>query len=111
EESGAWPERTVPMRVLVVGGAGYIGSHTARALQRAGHQAILFDNLSTGHRRLAAGFELIEGDVHDAPKVHEALRGADATMYFAGFTSVAESVRDPRKYFDNNVFGGLTLLH
>jgi UDP-arabinose 4-epimerase len=99
------------MRVLVVGGAGYIGSHTARALQRSGHEAILFDNLSTGHRRLAAGFELIEGDVHDAAKVRESLRGADAAMYFAGYTSVAESVRDPRKYFDNNVFGGLTLLH
>jgi UDP-glucose-4-epimerase GalE len=99
------------MRVLVIGGAGYIGSHTARALQCGGHEAILFDNLSTGHRRLAAGFELIEGDVHDAARVREALRGADAAMYFAGYTSVAESVRDPRKYFDNNVFGGLTLLH
>src|ERR1051326_4764214 len=84
------------MRVLVVGGAGYIGSHTARALQRAGHHPILFDNLSTGHRRLAARFELIEGDVHDAARVREALRGVDATMYFAGFTSVGERSEERR---------------
>ena len=99
------------MRVLVVGGAGYIGSHTARALRQAGHQAVLFDNLSTGHRELAAGFELIEGDVRDVTRLRDALRGADAAMYFAAHTYVGESVRDPRKYFENNVFGGLTLLH
>ena len=53
------------MVVLVIGGAGYIGSHTARALKRAGHEVIIFDNLSTGYESLAAGFELIKGDVLD----------------------------------------------
>jgi UDP-glucose-4-epimerase GalE len=99
------------MRVLVVGGAGYIGSHTARAVRRAGHEAVLFDNLSTGYRILAAGFELIEGDMRDASAVRAALRGVDAVMYFAGLISVGESVASPRKYFDNNVVGGLTILN
>jgi len=99
------------MRVLVVGGAGYIGSHTARALRAAGHEAVLYDNLSTGHRRLAAGFELVEGDVRDVGRVRAAVSGADAAVHFAAHTYVGESVKDPRKYFENNVFGGLTLLH
>src|SRR5580658_7648783 len=57
--------REAQLVVLVIGGAGYIGSHTARALRRAGHEVIIFDNLSTGYERLAAGFELIKGDMLD----------------------------------------------
>ena len=99
------------MSVLVVGGAGYIGSHAARALKRRGYEAILYDNLSAGHRQLAEGFELIVGDIADASKLARVLKGVDAVMHFAAFADVGESVRDPRKYFDNNVVGGLSLLN
>ena len=62
------------MVVLVIGGAGYIGSHTARALKRAGHEVIIFDNLYTGYERLAAGFELVKGDMLDASALAELRR-------------------------------------
>jgi len=97
--------------VLVIGGAGYIGSHTARALKRAGHEVIIFDNLSTGYEFLAAGFELVEGDILDRSALDRALRGADAIMHFAAHAYVGESVTNPRKYFHNNVEGGLSLLN
>jgi UDP-arabinose 4-epimerase len=97
--------------VLVVGGAGYIGSHTARALKRAGHQVIIFDNLSTGFERLAAGFELVKGDILDAGAVAKVLPQVDAIMHFAAHCYVGESVTNPRKYFHNNVEGGLSLLN
>ena len=99
------------MRVLVTGGAGYIGSHGARALARRGHQVVIYDNLSTGHRQLARGFELIEGNVGDAAKLAAALRGMDAVMHFAALSIVPESVQNPRKYFENNVRDGLVLLN
>jgi UDP-glucose-4-epimerase GalE len=99
------------MVVLVVGGAGYIGSHTARALKRAGHEVIVFDNLSTGYEFLAAGFELVKGDMLDAAALAAVLRRADAIMHFAAHAYVGESVTNPRKYFRNNVEGGLSLLN
>ena len=99
------------MAVLVIGGAGYIGSHTARALKRAGHEVIVFDNLSTGHEFLAAGFELVKGDVLDAAALKRVLARADAIMHFAAHAYVGESVENPRKYFRNNVEGGLSLLN
>jgi UDP-glucose-4-epimerase GalE len=97
--------------VLVVGGAGYIGSHAARALQRAGHEVIIFDNLSTGYESLAAGFELVRGDVLDAAALARVLPRTDAIMHFAAHAYVGESVMNPRKYFHNNVEGGLSLLN
>jgi UDP-glucose-4-epimerase GalE len=97
--------------VLVIGGAGYIGSHTARALKSAGHEVIIFDNLSTGHEFLAAGFELVRGDVLDGTAVARVLARADAIMHFAAHAYVGESVTNPRKYFHNNVEGGLSLLN
>jgi len=97
--------------VLVIGGAGYIGSHTARALKRAGHEVVIFDNLSTGYKSLAVGFELIQGDVLDGAALKQALRGVDALMHFAASAYVGESVVNPRKYFHNNVEGGLSLLN
>lgn len=99
------------MVVLVIGGAGYIGSHTARALKRAGHEVIIFDNLSTGYEVLAAGFELIRGDVLDKSALSHVLSRADAIMHFAAHAYVGESVTNPRKYFYNNVEGGLALLN
>src|SRR6202047_1536635 len=99
------------MVVLVIGGAGYIGSHAARALKRAGHEVIIFDNLSTGYAILAAGFELVKGDMLDAAALARVLPRADAIMHFAAYAYVGESVTNPRKYFHNNVEGGLALLN
>lgn len=98
------------MAVLVVGGAGYIGSHAARVLQRKGYEVIVYDNLSTGYRELAEGFELIVGDISDSAKLSAALRRCDAVMHFAAHAYVGESVTNPRKYFRNNVTGALALL-
>lgn len=99
------------MNVLVIGGAGYIGSHTARVLRRAGLGVRIYDNLSTGFEFLAKGFELIVGDVHDSKKLLAALQGCEAVMYFAANHFVGESVVNPRKYFRNNVEGGLSVLN
>ncbi len=99
------------MVVLVIGGAGYIGSHAARALRSSGHDVIIFDNLSTGYERLALGFELVRGDVLDAKDLASVLSRVDAIMHFAAFAYVGESVTNPRKYFHNNVEGGLSLLN
>src|SRR5690242_3112740 len=98
------------MRILVTGGAGYIGSHAARQLQRSGHEPLIFDNLSTGHRFLAKGFDFIIGDISDRYKLCSALRRVDAVMHFAAFSTVSESVRSPQKYFANNLQSGLILL-
>ena len=99
------------MVVLVVGGAGYVGSHAARALRRHGYEAVIYDNLSTGHAYLAAGFELITADLADTTKLAVALRRVDAVMHFAAHAYVGESVENPRKYFKNNVEDGLALLN
>ena len=99
------------MAVLVVGGAGYIGSHAAHALKRRGYEVIVYDNLVAGHKELAKGFELIVGDISDREKLSEVLRRVDAVMHFAAHAYVGESVVNPRKYFQNNVLDGLTLLN
>jgi UDP-glucose-4-epimerase GalE len=98
------------MKVLVVGGAGYIGSHVARALQKCGETAILYDNLHAGHRSLAGNNELVVADITDSNALNEAMRRVDAVMHFAAHAYVGESVENPQKYFQNNVVAGLTLL-
>jgi UDP-glucose-4-epimerase GalE len=98
------------MKVLVTGGAGYIGSHAVRALHKKGHNVVIYDNLSTGHESLAAGFELVRGEIGDANALRPALAGIDAVMHFAAHAYVGESVENPRKYFANNVSAGLALL-
>jgi UDP-arabinose 4-epimerase len=97
--------------VLVVGGAGYIGSHAARTLRKLGHEAVLYDNLSTGHAFLTKGFELIQADLADTAKLSAAMRRVDSVMHFAAHAYVGESVENPRKYFHNNVEKGLALLN
>jgi UDP-glucose-4-epimerase GalE len=97
--------------ILVVGGAGYIGSHAARALRRSGYEVVIYDNLSTGFRRLARGFELVEGDIADDVRVRPVLARVDAVMDFAAHAYVGESVADPRKYFGNNVVAAFRLLN
>ena len=99
------------MAVLVVGGAGYIGSHAARMLRHHGYEVIIYDNLSNGHRLLADGFELIVGDIADRKKLAPAVARAEAIMHFAGYINVGESVKNPHKYFQNNVEATLSLLN
>jgi UDP-glucose-4-epimerase GalE len=99
------------MRILVTGGAGYIGSHAIRQLARHGYEVVVFDNLSTGRRFLAEGFELVVGDLRDHKRLASTLHRVDAVMHFAAHAYVGESVENPRKYFENNVQSGLHLLN
>ena len=98
--------------VLVTGGAGYIGSHTAKVLRQAGYSVVIYDNLSAGHRAAALGAPLIEGDIADVTAVRRAIResGATAVMHFAAWLAVADSVTDPVGYYRNNVTGTLGTL-
>ena len=100
------------MRVLVTGGAGYIGSHTVRHLLAAGHDVTVLDNLRLGHRRAVPADRLVVGDLRDADLVDDLLAGrrVEAVVHFAAFTAVGESVADPAKYYANNLAGSLGLL-
>ena len=99
------------MRVLVAGGAGYIGSHAIKALRRAGHAAVALDDLRLGHRAAVLGAPLVEADVQDRAAVEAALRshGIEAVLHFAAYCYVGESVAEPAKYYANNVHGTLRL--
>ena len=99
-------------RVLVAGGAGYIGSHTAKALQMAGHTVVVLDDLSAGHAEATRGLPLVRARVHDTTAVRSALveHRIDAVMHFAAWLAVGESVRLPGKYYENNLTGSLLLL-
>jgi UDP-glucose-4-epimerase GalE len=98
--------------VLVTGGAGYIGSHAAKALRRAGYTTVIYDDLSAGHREAALGSPIVEGDIRDVDAVRRAIResGASAVMHFAAWLAVSDSVRDPSGYYRNNVTGTLGTL-
>jgi UDP-glucose-4-epimerase GalE len=99
-------------RILVTGGAGYIGSHCCKALYEAGYQPICYDNLSTGHAEFVKWGPLVIGDIRDTKALAEQLKLHDAVavMHFAAFSSVGESVADPQKYYQNNLAGTLALL-
>ena len=101
------------MQVLVVGGAGYIGSICSELLLDQGHEIAVFDNLSEGHRgALDPRARFIEGDLEDRQAIDSALAVArpEAVMHFAASALVSESMRDPSKYFRNNISSGLNLL-
>ena len=100
------------MHVLVCGGAGYIGSNMTAMLARAGHQPIVFDNLSKGHKAAVKNAQLIKGDLDDYQLLVQTLKefNIQAVMHFAAFIEVAESVQSPLKYYQNNVCGTLNLL-
>jgi UDP-glucose 4-epimerase len=100
------------LRILVTGGAGYIGSHAVRYLLRAGHEVWAYDNLVTGHRQAVPDGLLIVGDLHEGDKLRALLREhrIEAVMHFAAFALVGESVADPAKYYRNNVVASLSLL-
>ncbi len=98
--------------VLVTGGAGYIGSHAVKALRAAGQAVVVYDNLSAGHRPAVRGAPLVEGDVRETGRLAATLRDyrVAAVMHFAGLLSVEESVREPARYYEHNVRGGLSVL-
>ncbi|HVS88641.1 MAG TPA: UDP-glucose 4-epimerase GalE [Candidatus Acidoferrum sp.] len=100
------------MNILVTGGAGYIGSHTADAIEKSGHAAIIYDNLSAGHRWAVGSKTLIEADLADKLSIQRAIEQyrIEAVIHFAAHAYVGESVADPRKYFQNNVVNTLNLL-
>lgn len=98
--------------VLVTGGAGYIGSHTAKALAASDFVPISYDNLIHGHRWAVKWGPLIEGDICDREKLLDTMREYDITaiLHFAGFAYVGESMASPERYFNNNVLGSLALF-
>ncbi len=101
------------MRTLVTGGAGYIGSVVAHHLLAAGHSVTIFDNLSSGHRQaIPAAAAFVEGDVLDRGALDRVLglQSFDAILHFAAFIEAGESMRDPGRFFRNNVTGSLTLI-
>ncbi len=101
------------MRILVTGGAGYIGSHMTRMLVARGHQAVVLDSMEHGHKEsLPPEATLIVGNVADTETLHKAFSGGtiDGVLHFAGFISVEESVREPKKYFQNNLVAPISLL-
>jgi UDP-glucose 4-epimerase len=108
------------MNILLTGGLGFIGSHTAAVLTADGHEVVIIDNLCNSQRQTLSSLEIItgkklsfyEGDVRDTPLLKEILQHhrTESVIHFAGLKSVAESGADPLKYFDNNVGGSISLL-
>src|SRR5881397_3162565 len=100
------------MRILVTGGAGYIGSHSVAALRRAGHTVTVCDNLSTGHRAAVPADCLVQCELANRTGLERVLdkRQIEAVMHFAASCYVGESVSDPARYYGNNVVGTLSLL-
>ena len=98
--------------ILVTGGAGYVGSHAAKALAAAGYRPVVYDSLSRGHRDAVKWGPLIEGDLHEGDRLVAAMRShrVEAVMHFAAFAYVGESVTRPEIYYRNNVIGTLSLL-
>ena len=98
--------------ILVVGGAGYIGSHTVKALNKAGYTPIILDNLSSGHKEAVAGSKLIVGELAEKERLTQILKAENisAVMHFAGKIDAAESVQKPLEYLQANCFDGVNLL-
>jgi UDP-glucose-4-epimerase GalE len=99
-------------RVLVTGGAGYVGSHACKALKAAGLLPVTYDNLCRGHRELVHFGPLEEGDIRDAARLDEVMsrHAPIAVMHFAALAYVGESVSEPWRYYENNLAGSLTLI-
>ena len=100
------------MSILIVGGAGYIGSQTAKRVAQAGLEPVVFDNLVYGHKWAVKWGPLVEGDLADGPLIKRVLEehAVTAVVHFAAYAYVGESVTNPRKYFRNNVAGTINLL-
>lgn len=101
------------MAILVLGGAGYIGSHTALELVKAGNEVVIADNLVTGYRKaIPEGAKFYEGDLRDSDFLDNLFHqeNIDAVIHFAAYSLVGESVTNPLKYYDNNLYGTKVLL-
>ncbi len=100
------------MKVLVTGGAGYIGSHVVKLLGETGHEVLTYDNLSTGHDWAVLQGRLVVGDLADRDKLAKAVTSfsPDAVIHFAAHIQVEESVREPLKYYQNNTCNAINLL-
>ena len=100
------------MKVLVTGGAGYVGSHAVALLHRRGHEVVVYDNLSRGHAEAVPSGCLVQGELADGDRIAGLLRERriEAVMHFAAYALVPESVDDPALYYRNNVGGTLSLL-
>jgi UDP-glucose 4-epimerase len=100
------------MKILVIGGAGYVGSHVALEFMDAGHEVAVYDNLSRGSREnLFPQAEFIQGDILDGQALEKALRGRDAVIHLAALKAVGESMLKPELYSDNNISGSLSILN
>jgi UDP-glucose 4-epimerase len=99
-------------KVLVTGGAGYIGSHTTKELQKQGFEVVVFDNLSNGKKEFVQGGQLVIGDLLDKDAVRRVFKSGDivAVLHFASLIQVGESYLDPRKYYGQNLVSSLNLL-
>ena len=104
--------RKTKQNIIITGGAGYIGSHTCKALSEAGYQPVVYDNLVNGHRDFVQWGPLEFGDIMDARRLHEVFDRYEplAVIHFAGLAYVGESVAHPNRYYRNNVVGSLVLL-
>ena len=100
------------MKVLITGGAGYIGSHTNRYFNQKGIETVIIDDLSVGHKEAVVVGKLVEGDFGDKTLINELLSSGDfdAIIHFAAFADVADSVANPAKYYENNVSKMIVLL-
>ena len=100
------------MKVLVCGGAGYIGSHVVKALLREGFEVVIFDNFSSGKEELVRGREVVRGDLEDKGEIGRVLRGRgfDAVLHFASLIQVGESFLNPRRYYTHNLSTSLNLF-
>ncbi len=98
--------------ILVTGGAGYIGSHTVKALRQSGYKVVVVDDLSAGHRESIGDAAFVRGDLRDTALLRRTIAGHEVTavIHFAALASVGESVRSPTTYYSNNVGGTLALL-
>jgi UDP-glucose 4-epimerase len=101
------------MAILVTGGAGYIGSHTVKALAARGERVVVYDNFSAGHpEAVPSAAAVIDGDIHDTRRISDAIAAheIDAVVHFAAWLSVGDSVKDPAGYYRNNVGGTISVL-
>lgn len=100
------------VNVLVVGGAGYIGSHVVKALLKGGHKVVVYDNLSSGQKiNLFPEAGFVEGDILDYATLSQALKGMDAVVHLAAKKAVGESMENPKLYSENNITGSLNIIN
>ncbi len=100
------------MNILVTGGAGYIGSHTVRLLEKTGGKVVVYDNLVTGHRAAVKNSVFVEGDIFDSARLTDTIKryAIGSVVHFAAYSLVGVSMVKPREYYHNNVVGTLNLL-